>query len=75
MIEVKTKLKRWGNSFGVVLPIRVIEQEKMNEGEDIRILVKKEKKVNVLKETFGTIKFKKNTEEMMRETDRDLYNE
>lgn len=37
--------------------------------------MKKEEKRNVLRETFGTMKFKKSTEEMMRETDKELYNE
>ena len=36
-------------------------------------LANKRKKVNVLRETFGTMKFKKSVKEMMKETDRDLY--
>ena len=31
------------------------------------------KKGNVLRETFGKVKFKKSTEKMMKEMDRDLY--
>lgn len=34
---------------------------------------KKIKKNNVLKETFGTHKFSKPTEQMMKETDKELY--
>ena len=36
-------------------------------------ILKKKKKTNVLRETFGTIKFKKPVEQMMKEMDRDLY--
>lgn len=32
-----------------------------------------QKKGNVLRETFGTAKFKKSTKQMMKETDEELY--
>lgn len=75
MIEIRTKLRRWGNSFGVVVPQRAIENEDVREGDELNILITKKKKKNVLKETFGTMKFKKSVEQMMKETDRELYNE
>ncbi|MEK6914922.1 MAG: AbrB/MazE/SpoVT family DNA-binding domain-containing protein [Nanoarchaeota archaeon] len=74
MIELKTKLKRWGNSFGIVVPISFVEKEGVKEGEEVVILMKKEKK-NVLRETFGTYKFNKSTKQMMKEMDKELYNE
>ena len=74
MIEIKTKLRRWGNSFGVVVPLNKINQENIKEGEEIVILINK-KKSNVLKETFGTFKFKKPVEQMMREIDEELYDD
>ncbi len=55
MIEIKTKLRRWGNSFGIVVPQRAIESEKAREGDEVIILLKKEKD-NVLKEMFGALK-------------------
>jgi len=71
MIEVKTRLKKWGNSLGLVIPKN--KNEKMMEGEEvIAIVIKKQ---NVLKETFGTFKFKKSVQKMMREVDKELYNE
>ena len=74
MIEIKTKLRRWGNSFGVVVPLNKINQENIKEGEEVVILINK-KKSNVLKETFGTFKFKKPVEQMMREIDEELYDD
>lgn len=71
MIEMKTKLKKWGNSFGVVIPINSVEQEGAKEGDDLIVLVKKEKG-NVLRETFGTSKSKKSVKELMKEIDEDL---
>jgi len=74
MIEIKSKLRRWGNSFGVVLPASKLSQENFSEGEEITLLISKRKK-NVLRETFGAFKFKKPVAQMMQEIDEELYNE
>lgn len=75
MIEIKSKLRRWGNSFGVVVPQRFIEGEKVKEGDEILIFMKKEEESNPLKETFGTFKFKKSTDKIMKEIDEELWKE
>ncbi|MBU2616069.1 MAG: hypothetical protein KKC19_03120 [Nanoarchaeota archaeon] len=72
MIEIKTKLRKWGNSFGVVVPQRDVENSGVEEGEEIIILLRKENKEDVLKEMFGTFKFKKSTDKLMREIDDEL---
>jgi len=41
--------------------------EEDSENKDIM------KKSNTLRETFGTLKFSKSVEEMMKETDEELY--
>ena len=71
MIEVKSKLRRWGNSFGVVIPQKAIENSSANEGDEITILVKT-KNVNLAK-LFGAHKFSKSTKKLMQEMDRELY--
>ena len=71
MKEVKTKLRRWGNSFGVVIPQKAIENPR--DGEDITIFVQ-ESKPN-LRKLFGAHKFSKSTEKLMNEMDEDLYND
>ena len=72
MIEVKTKLKRWGNSYGVVVPINSVEEEGAKEGDEVIILMRKKEKINILRETFGTHKFKKPVEKLMTEMDEEL---
>ena len=63
MIELKTKLRRWGNSFGIVVPQRTIENTKMKEGDEITILLKKED--NIMRELFGSLKgWKINTQKI-----------
>jgi len=71
MIELKSKLKKWGNSFGVVVPIGFVKKEGIKEGDEVVVLMKKEKG-NTLRETFGTHKFKKPVKELMKEMDKEL---
>ena len=73
MIEVETKVRKWGRSFGVVIPKDKVRDEKIKEDETVRLLITK--KPNVLRETFGTLKFKKSTDEILEESDKELYNE
>ena len=73
MIEVEAKVRKWGRSFGVVIPKEKIKDEGIKENETIRLLVSK--KTNVLKETFGTFKFKKSTQEMLDEIDKESWDE
>ena len=71
MIQIKTKLRKWGNSFGLVVPMGAVEKENVKEGDELIILITKENG-NVLRETFGTHKFKKPVKQLMKETDEEL---
>ncbi len=73
MIEVEARLKRWGRSFGVVIPMDKIKKEDFSENDKIRILIAKKK--NPLKEHFGSFKFKRSTEEILKEGDKESWDE
>ncbi len=73
MIEINTRLRKWGNSFGIVIPQKAIEQSSAKEGDEVTILFKKEKPN--LHKLFGAHKFSKPTEELMNEMDEELYND
>ena len=73
MIEVETKVRKWGRSFGVVIPKEKIKEEGIRENETIRLLIGKKK--NVLRETFGTLKLKRPTQEILDESDREDWDE
>lgn len=73
MIEVKSKLKKWGNSLGIVITKEVVKQEGLKPNQTVEILLLK--RTTVLKDTFGTLKFKKSTDEIMRKIDEELWNE
>jgi len=69
MKDFEAKPKKWGNSLGITIPKEIVDEEGIKEGKKIRIFVSVEKK-NVLKETFGTLKWKKPTQKIMEEIDR-----
>ena len=52
-MEITTKPKKWGNSFGIIIPSNFIKKEKITE--DTEIVVKFEKE-NPVKEIFGSLK-------------------
>lgn len=73
MIEVRVKLRRWGNSFGVVIPQKAVEQTNAGEGDDLTVFIKSEKPN--LRKLFGSHKFSKPTQKLMKEMDEELYND
>jgi len=73
MIETKAQIKEWGRSVGIVIPKEAVLRERIAVGDTVKILIKK--KGNPLKATFGIIKFKRSTEEILREIDKEGWNE
>ena len=53
-MEGKAKLKRWGNSYGIVVPKEIVEKEGLKEGEEVKISVRKTTDVSRL---FGKYPF------------------
>lgn len=54
-MQTKSKLKKWGNSYGVVVPKEIVEKEGLREGEVVEISVRKAAEVERL---FGRYPFK-----------------
>lgn len=54
-MQARSKLKRWGNSYGVVVPREIVEKEGLKEGELVEISVRKAADVKGL---FGKYPFK-----------------
>ncbi len=73
MIEVETQLREWGRSLGVVIPKETVVREGLMPGDTLELLIRK--KSNPLKETFGTLKFRRTTEEILKESDKEAWDE
>lgn len=73
MREVKARVREWGRSLGIVLPKNVAEEETIRKDDTVTLLLVK--KSNALQETFGTLSFKKPTSEMLKESDKESWDE
>jgi len=73
METTQAHLRKWGRSLGVVIPKEVLEKEGIKVNDKVEILIKK--KSNPVKETFGTLKFKNSTQEMLDMVDEELWND
>ncbi len=64
---IKVKLKKWGNSFGIIIPKDIVDSENLKEDQEVEIMIVKNNK-NILRESFGTLKRNgnKTTEQEMR---------
>lgn len=40
-MQTKSTLRKWGNSFGVIIPKKLVEEEGFKEGEQVTISVSK----------------------------------
>ena len=65
-MDIRTKVRRWGNSFGITIPKETAEKLHIHEDEEVIIEVKK---TFSLKDAFGSHKFKKSTDQIMKEID------
>lgn len=73
MLVVQSKVREWGRSLGVVLPKEQAKREGIVKDDLVFILISKKR--DVLKETFGKLKFKKSTDEMLKESDKEAWDE
>ncbi|MDD5473320.1 MAG: hypothetical protein PHU34_04125 [Candidatus Methanoperedens sp.] len=62
---VYVKIKKWGNSLGITLPVNIIRNKKIAENEIIEIEIKK--KTESLKKLFGTLSRKISTQKIKDE--------
>jgi len=63
-MKVQTKLRRWGNSIGIVIPKYLLEKEKLIEGEEVTVIIENK---NDIHEIFGSLKDWKIDSQKMKE--------
>ena len=67
MIEVEGEIKKWGNSLALRLSKKDLKKTNFRVNQKVKVLLIPE--TDISKEIFGTLKFKKSTDQMMREVD------
>lgn len=70
-MEILCKPRKWGNSLGITLPREFVEKEKIIEGEEIVVEVRK-KKVD-LSELFGVLKGAKIDAQKMKDESKKMW--
>ena len=71
MMEIKAKTRKWGNSIGILIPKEAVRKENIKPDQEITLMISK-KPITKGKDIWGTFKFKKSAEQLMREVDRDF---
>ncbi len=64
-MEIESKIRKWGNSYGVILPKQFLESEHLQEEDVVKINVTA-KKADIAK-LRGLWKFKRPIKEIMKE--------
>ena len=62
---VNAVVKKWGNSYGVILPVKIVRENDLTENEIIEIQIKK--KIRNIKALYGTLKLDKSTQKIKDE--------
>lgn len=70
MITCRTK--QWGNSIGVIIPKEFATEKGIGVNEEVLVEVEKKSKKTVLQELSGSLKFKKPTEQILKESRKEL---
>ena len=67
------KVKKWGNSFGIIIPRDIIEKQNIKEGISVRINIQAKNKTKA-KDIFGVLKnkIKKNTDDLLKKVNMDF---
>ena len=47
MEQLRTKIKKWGNSFGILVPAGLVQKEKLGEGAEVTVTIESERKTKV----------------------------
>jgi antitoxin component of MazEF toxin-antitoxin module len=70
-MAVEVKIRKWGNSMGVILPKRIIEKKSLEENDTVVIEIVKEAD---LSDIFGSIKKKKMSGQKAKDLAREGWN-
>lgn len=73
MTTVQVQIRKWGQSLGLVIPKETVDKNSLSDGEKVDIIILK--RTNALKETFGKVKFKRPIATILKEVDKEAWND
>ena len=72
MLEDTAKLVKWGNSFGIRIPKGRLKKLGIKTNQEVSFIILN-KRVTRVKDIFGKLKFKSNTDKLLKEVDKELW--
>jgi antitoxin component of MazEF toxin-antitoxin module len=80
MEKVNAKIKKWGNSLGIILPKKIVDSENLKENSEVNIFIQPNKLMTVhdlieFSRMNELKKLKKPTDKIMKEIDKELWPE
>lgn len=71
MEKANVKVKKWGNSLGIILPSNIVRTKNIKENAELEILINLKNKTKA-GDIFGILKGKltRNTGDLLKEVDR-----
>ncbi len=73
MLTVNAKVREWGRSLGIVIPKEAAKEEGIGKDDSVTVLITR--RTNPLRETFGTLRFRKPTDTILKESDEEGWDE
>lgn len=67
------KVRKWGNSFGIIIPKDIVNKQNIKEGITVRINIQTKNKTKS-KDIFGILKGEigRDTDDLLKEVDKDF---
>ncbi len=62
----RSRLRRWGNSLGVIVPKELVRREGLREGEEVEVQVRRVSDIRALRGKFPIRELQKAKEEMRK---------
>jgi antitoxin component of MazEF toxin-antitoxin module len=76
MVQIRTALRRVGNSLGVIVPSEIVRTQKLHEGEKLTVNIQSKNITTVgkmLREARKQrLRFRRSTQEILKEVDEAL---
>jgi len=75
MIEAESKVRKWGNSLGIIIPKETVKKEHIREKERLKFIIIRDNRI--LKESFGILKgkLKKSAQQFKDQARKELYSD
>ena len=66
-METVVKPRQWGNSLGITIPKKIVEEEGITLKDELIVDIRKKRDLRNIRALFGKFKFKRSTQDIKDE--------